>query len=572
LPHTAPFPHPLARGAWGGLMSVQGADPLAHDGGREVNAPAADVPVRRTFPTWARFCAELIPTIVFLSIFYTTEDRLAAIVNASFAEAGTAAAVGAAFYAYTRTVPWLMIETTCFSIFSACMTLAFESDLWFKIRGTIVPVVVVAVLLGAERVRGLNLIELALAPYYGNLLRGGWDALLHRFYVYQLIMAALNESLWRTLDFDVWVAVMRTLNITASLLFGLCVFSPIIVHYARARRVVRPPPALLTPSVMRVCIARPDLDDLELDLGMPGEGGDANLMLINITGKGEPGFPPIELRAGDAVRLRLWLRVYGSKPRRVFVRAQGLALLCAPIAAQDGWLTLTGSTRRVPDGADTGTGGFLMPQASRARDVEYAADFAVPTSLLARGLWFTALIAGDAQGNQILTWAQSVRIVGNYSSRAHEVAPPKDETPADVDSLESAPGAAAEAVSIRPEPLQARSAVAAHDLPFTAGSRPADLDAGASPGSGVERDVPPPTGASGTGAMDQASAGPWHGEEGAASSDITVGGESPTPLVAAATADTPLPAAWAHESDNVADRAEGSSSGEAQVPSADTYV
>jgi len=135
--------------------------------------------------------------VLFLSLYYITEPRLKAIILASSAEAAMSSGLGVGFWAWTRRVPWLMVQATVLSAFSAVMTAAFESDLWFKLKNTVIPGVLAFVILGALQC-GRNLLQMALAPYYSNLLGAGWNLLAVRMAGYQLLFACLNEVIWRT--------------------------------------------------------------------------------------------------------------------------------------------------------------------------------------------------------------------------------------------------------------------------------------------------------------------------------------------------------------------------------------
>jgi len=163
-------------------------------------APAAEPSRRRQIPVPARFVLELIPSAIFMGIYYSTEEekRIEAIITASIAEACASCTLGLAFLAYTRKVPWLMVEATVLSSFSAAMTYVFDSDLWFKMKGTVIPAASALAIVACLRWRH-NLLQMALGPYYTNLLDEGWRVLALRTAAFQLLMAALNEVLWRSL-------------------------------------------------------------------------------------------------------------------------------------------------------------------------------------------------------------------------------------------------------------------------------------------------------------------------------------------------------------------------------------
>lgn len=386
---------------------------------RETSGGGAARP--RLLPVGLRFVLELLPSILFLAIYYTTEPRLDAIIRASIAEACLALVLGLALVGYTRRVPWLMVEAAVLSSFSAVMTYVLASELWFKLKGTVIPAVsaaaILTCLLGWEH----NLLQMALSPYYAGLLDEGWRLLALRSAAFQLLAAALNELLWRSLPFDAWVGATRVLGPVLALLFAALGLGPLLVHYQR--RALKdglscPRPDALLPQVVALEVCRQAGRDVRAPAPILVEllaeaGGAAAGSGEDVAGVDEL---PCELLAGSELRLCLWLRAgpslfapFAARPLvpRLAVRVRAFTALCVPAARCELALWPTGAQRR------------------RGAHVEfaYAGSLPVPASLRARGHWLVAIVVTadqpdpPAPPHALLEWVGSVVLVGRYSAR-----------------------------------------------------------------------------------------------------------------------------------------------------------
>jgi intracellular septation protein len=391
-------------------------------------APPGDTPKGgRHVPLFVRFFLEILPSVVFLAIYYSYPDvegdsRLDAIVDASIAEAATSFGLGLFFWAYTRRIPWLMIQSTVISAFSAGMTVALDSDLWFKMRGTVLPAFGAALLLGFLWA-GHNLLKMGLSPYWTNLSDRGWDVIAVRVAYYQLAMAAINEALWRTQPFDLWLAITRALGPTASALFALFFFAPVVIHEQKLRRLNRPAENVDLPQVISIGVERElksggePLPPLALELGPPGpapKSGNAALAEEDPTAE---GLPPVELRRGSTTQLVLWIRSRtGEQPPPLVVDVTALAFLVVPFKTVSAQLEPTGKVRVAQSPA-----AMLGTRTGGSREFEFRAAFRAPSSLLASGSWLSIVNVRTVEhGYHVLLWMQSITLVGSYSRRTLE--------------------------------------------------------------------------------------------------------------------------------------------------------
>src|SRR5690606_37982776 len=97
------------------------------------------------------------------------------------------------------------------------LTLVLKDDTFIKMKPTIVQVLFALVLLGSLMIR---------RPLLRVLLQGGcpmqpgaYRAPTHRFAAFFLVMAALNEVVWRTQPTDLWVTFDTIGQIGLSLAF-----------------------------------------------------------------------------------------------------------------------------------------------------------------------------------------------------------------------------------------------------------------------------------------------------------------------------------------------------------------
>lgn len=467
----------------------------------------------REVPAGRRLILELCPSICFLFIYYNTQPQLAAIIRASIVEACVALVLGIALYAYERKVPWLMLEAALLSSFSAMMTYVLDSNLWYKLKGTVIPMASALALAIGLRGFDHNLLQMALAPYYPNLLDEGWRLLAWRTAACNVFAAALNETLWRTLPFDTWVLAMRILGPILSMLFASTFFAPLVVHYQRRSRLSRPPCSAMLPQIVAFAVGRQAGRDgrlpapIVLELGPAAAGAAAAVeqwhastrlhgasggraTARSLTGASRSdegvldGVPPAELLAGTALSLSVWVRLAPSdlpspsprirdadgglaapaeaeQGRRLLVEVETLASLCVPVGSYEAELLPTGARRSSRDGghAQQPRPGHLEQGAHSCHDeLEYRGSLVLPASLAARGHWVVNLAVRTERGSQLAEWTGSAVLVGSYSARSL-LAPQLASKDAGL------LGAGGSRLALREAPLAAGGTLCTHPLP-----------------------------------------------------------------------------------------------------------
>ncbi len=152
----------------------------------------------RTAPPWLKPAVDYGPLLVFLAVYFTT-DLLAA---TAALIAVTAVAVVLALW-FERRVPWMPLVTAAVVGVFGGLTLWSGDEIFIKMKPTIVQVLFAAALLGGLALDRPVLKALMGAAWPMDDL--GWRRLSQRFAVFFLVMAVLNEAVWRTQTTDVWV-------------------------------------------------------------------------------------------------------------------------------------------------------------------------------------------------------------------------------------------------------------------------------------------------------------------------------------------------------------------------------
>ena len=152
----------------------------------------------RTAPPWLKPTVDYGPLMVFLAFYFATDlfAATAALI------AVTVLALVLAFW-IERRVAWMpLVTATVVGIFGS-LTLWSGDEIFIKMKPTIAQLLFAAVLLGSLAIG---------RPVLKPLLGAAWPMddlgvrrLSQRFAVFFLVMAALNEAVWRTQSTDVWV-------------------------------------------------------------------------------------------------------------------------------------------------------------------------------------------------------------------------------------------------------------------------------------------------------------------------------------------------------------------------------
>ena len=146
-----------------------------------------------------RLAIEAGPLVVFL----IANGRFGLFAGTAIFMVATLASLGAAWVTERR-LPLVPLATGAFVLIFGGLTLILHDDFFIKVKPTIVNGLF-AVLLAGGMLKGRSLLK----PVFGTMLTldpQGWRVLTWRWAGFFLVLAALNEVVWRTQTTDTWIA------------------------------------------------------------------------------------------------------------------------------------------------------------------------------------------------------------------------------------------------------------------------------------------------------------------------------------------------------------------------------
>jgi intracellular septation protein len=132
-------------------------------------------------------------------------------------------------YAITRHLPVMPVVTAVIVVVFGGLTLILQDENFIKVKPTIVYVLFAATLLG-----GLAFKKPLLGMVFDsafNLTEEGWRKLTVRWGLFFLVMAVVNEMVWRTQSTTFWVNFKAFGFIPLTMVFALAQF-PLLQKYA----------------------------------------------------------------------------------------------------------------------------------------------------------------------------------------------------------------------------------------------------------------------------------------------------------------------------------------------------
>lgn len=143
--------------------------------------------------------------------------------------AASAAALLIGYLVERRVAPLPLFAGIMALVFGA-LTLIFDDESFVKLKLTVVNGLLAAVMLG-----GWVLRKNPMKPIFGEAIRlseAAWRVLMIRYGVYFLVVAVVNEIVWRTQDDATWVA-FRTALLPAAIIFSLAQIPFMMKHMER---------------------------------------------------------------------------------------------------------------------------------------------------------------------------------------------------------------------------------------------------------------------------------------------------------------------------------------------------
>lgn len=128
------------------------------------------------------------------------------------------AAMGFSLARYRRISPMLWVSGVMVVIFGG-LTLWLQNDTFIKIKPTIYYGMVAALLFFGLRT-GRNFLKVVLGTAYPGLRERGWHLLTRNWAAFFLLMALVNEAIWRSTSTDFWAGTKLWLFLPATFIFA----------------------------------------------------------------------------------------------------------------------------------------------------------------------------------------------------------------------------------------------------------------------------------------------------------------------------------------------------------------
>jgi intracellular septation protein len=137
----------------------------------------------------------------------------------------------AASYVLTRRLPIMPVVTAIIVLIFGGLTLFLHNDTFIKVKPTIIYALFGAVLLGGLAF-GKPLLGVVFDSLF-HLTEEGWRKLTVRWALFFLVLAVLNEIVWRNTSTNIWVDFKVFGVMPLTLVFGALQY-PLLQKYAAA--------------------------------------------------------------------------------------------------------------------------------------------------------------------------------------------------------------------------------------------------------------------------------------------------------------------------------------------------
>ena len=138
-----------------------------------------------------------------------------------------------ASYVLTRRLPVMAMVSAVVVLLFGGLTLILQDELFIKLKPTIIYLLFAAILLGGMVFRK-PLLALVFDQMF-HLTGEGWHKLTVRWAVFFLVLAALNEIVWRTQSTDVWVAFKVFGVLPLTFVFAMLQY-PLLTKYDASKK------------------------------------------------------------------------------------------------------------------------------------------------------------------------------------------------------------------------------------------------------------------------------------------------------------------------------------------------
>jgi intracellular septation protein len=169
----------------------------------------------------ARLLLDLGPLLIFFvtNFFAPVPDSLKIFVATGAFMAAMISAMLISQLRYRHISPLLWFSGLMVVVLGG-LTIWLHNETFIKIKPTIY-YSVVAALLTFGMYTGRNLLKLVLGAAYPGLTDRGWHLLTRNWVIFFLVMAVINEAVWRSTTTDTWVAFKLWVFLPVTFLFAI---------------------------------------------------------------------------------------------------------------------------------------------------------------------------------------------------------------------------------------------------------------------------------------------------------------------------------------------------------------
>jgi intracellular septation protein len=160
----------------------------------------------------------LAPVPDLLKIFYATGAFMAAMIVAMLVS----------YLAYRHISPLLWFSGIMVVILGG-VTIWLHNDVFIKMKPTLY-YVLIASLLGFGLATGRNLLKMVLGAAYPGLSERGWKLLTRNWAIFFVVMAIVNEAVWRNSSTSFWIGFKLWGFLPATFLFALANVPMLMKH------------------------------------------------------------------------------------------------------------------------------------------------------------------------------------------------------------------------------------------------------------------------------------------------------------------------------------------------------
>jgi len=151
--------------------------------------------------SFLKFVADFGPLLIFFTVYYKSGNNLSAAIPPLIVATIIAVIV---VYLLEKKIPYVPLVGGIIITLFGGLTLYFNNPIFLYMKPTIINVIFAPVLIGGRIFLKKNFLEFFFKSAF-QLDQTGWNKLNNRWAFFFILLAVLNEIIWRTQSEAVWV-------------------------------------------------------------------------------------------------------------------------------------------------------------------------------------------------------------------------------------------------------------------------------------------------------------------------------------------------------------------------------